>query len=40
MLHDVLVPIVMLHDVLLPINPMPVKKRMVRRVGQIDTGQS
>jgi hypothetical protein len=32
--------IVMLHDVLAPINPVPVKKRVVRRVGQIDTGQS
>jgi len=32
--------IVMLHDVLVPINPVPVKKRVVSRVGQIDTGQS
>jgi hypothetical protein len=32
--------IVMLNDVLVPINPVPMKKRVVSRVGQIDTGQS
>jgi len=32
--------IMMLHDVLVPINPVPVKKRVVSRIGQIDTGQS
>jgi hypothetical protein len=32
--------IVILRDVLVPINPVPVKKRVVSRIGQIETGQS